>query len=164
MTQFVSSKRSPSSWNKPDIPTSKSSSHKAETQEVFGGPKKNLLFGNYRLSISQYPSFFFDKKRPCNIFCWRKRKRAKNATNGYMSVGRKFKFPKRTSSSWGVPYPLSLFGNPSYLCIVGNSKILSNWPVNSNGCVKQSFCCERGGRRRGAVCVIILIVCGDLVG
>ena len=33
-----------------------------------------------------------------------------------------------------------------------------------NGRVEQSFWCGRGGRRRGAVCVIILIVCGDLVG
>ena len=68
-----------------------------------------------------------------------------NYTIIYMSVGRKLQFSKRTSSNWGVPYRLSVFDNPSYLCIVGNSKILSNGPGNSNGCVKQSFCCERGG-------------------
>ena len=44
----------------------------------------------------------------------------------HMSVGRKLQFPKRTSSSWGVPYRLSVFGNPSYLCILGNSRTLSN--------------------------------------
>ena len=48
-----------------------------------------------------------------------------------MSVGRKLQFPKRTSSSWGVPYRLSVFGNPSYLCIFGNSGTLSNWPGNA---------------------------------
>ena len=50
-----------------------------------------------------------------------------------MSVGRKLQFPKRTSSSWGVPYGLSIsmFGNPSYLCIFGNSRVLSNWPGNA---------------------------------
>ena len=82
----------------------------------------------------------------------------------YMSAGRELQFPKRTSSSWGVPYRLSVFGNPSYLCIIfGNSRVLSNWPGNAvfcaNGCIEQSFWCGRGGRRRGAVCVIILIVC-----
>ena len=50
-----------------------------------------------------------------------------------MTVGRKLQFPKRTSSSWGVPYGLStsMFGNPSYLCIFGNSRVLSNWPGNA---------------------------------
>ena len=85
-----------------------------------------------------------------------------------MSVGRKLQFPKRTSSSSGVPYRLSVFGNPSYLCIFSNnSRFLSNWPGNvvfcSNGCVERSVWCRRGGRS-GAVCVIILIVCSDLVG
>ena len=39
-----------------------------------------------------------------------------------MSIGQKLQFPERTSSSWGVPYRLSVFGNPSYLCIFGNSR------------------------------------------
>ena len=39
-----------------------------------------------------------------------------------MSIRQKLQFPERTSSSWGVPYRLSVFGNPSYLCILGNSR------------------------------------------
>ena len=59
-------------------------------------------------------------------------------------------FPKRTSSSWGVPYRLSVFGNPSYWCTFRNSRTLSNWPGNAAFLLKwfgveQSFWCGKGG-------------------
>jgi len=93
MTQFVSSKRPPSSWNKPDIPDILNPPViRPRLRRCLGVPKKSAIWKTIG-EVSVSTSLFFFRKVVQFFFWENKKKRAKNPTNGYICFGKKI--PRR---------------------------------------------------------------------